>query len=352
VTTGPLRRLSPTRLTDLLACQLRVKHSLAAVFKDETEVHSGPRAGHAALGNVCHDVLHRLVLTDGLANAEAFGPAWTDALAHHSTAQANGELLSLPELPLAKIRLRRAIERIAALVTATPGELKAELDLISDDGRFHGRLDLAVRGPNPWIADLKTGRIRPTPQAPVSPAHIRQLELYAYLEAEATGIWPTHAWLITLQGRDHVVELDPANCRAVVNRAGDTLDSFNRDYPDVPAAPDGENCYWCVHLARCQEPWEADTDWGDSHASLLSVTRVRHGAGAAWVDAEVLAGTVDTSKVSLRRVDLDDHPVARSLKAGDRVVVMGLHWMETADTWHLRRTSRLVRFVPSDLTTP
>ena len=147
-----------------------------------------------------------------------------------------------------------------------------------------------------------------------------------------------------------MVDLDPASCRAVVDRARDTLDAFNRDYPNVRAAPSGENCSRCVHLARCPEPWSAETDWGDSHAALLSIVRLRHGSGAAWIDAEVLAGTVDVSTVSLRRVDLDDHPVARGLGAGDRVAVTGLHSSDTTDVWQLRKASRLVRFVPADET--
>ena len=346
MTTGPLQRLSPTRLTDLLACQLRVKHSLSAGRDGDAQTKAGPQALHAALGNVCHDVLEQICLDDDLANPEVFSRAWNDSLAEHSGGDAGQVLLTWPELALTKVRLRRAIERIAALVDEAPGELKPELDLVSDDGRLHGRLDLAVRGPSPWIADLKTGRIRPTPEDPVSPTHIRQLQLYAYLEAEASGMWPTHAWLITLQGRDHVVDIDPAVSSAVVERALDAFDDFNRDYPNVRAAPAGENCSWCVHVSLCPEPWSADTDWGDSHAALLAINRVRHGSGAAWIDAEVLAGTLEASTVSLRRVDLDDHPVARDLNAGDRVVVVGLHRMDAADTWQLRRTSRLVRFVP------
>jgi hypothetical protein len=350
VTTGPLRRLSPTRLTDLLACQLRVKHSLSGARDQDVEAKSSTQTLHAALGDVCHEVLERMCLDGGLADPEAISRAWDDSLAKHSAADAGQDLRTWPELALTKVRLRRAIERIGALVDDAPGELKPELDLISNDGRLHGRLDLAVRGPNPWIADLKTGRIRPTPEDPVSPTYIRQLQLYAYLEAEASDIWPTHAWLITLQGSDHVVDLDPASCTDVVQRALDTLDEFNRDFPNVRAVPAGKNCSWCVHLARCPEPWTASTDWGDSHAALLSVTRVRHGSGAAWVDAEAIAGTLKSSTVSLRRVDLHDHPAARDLKAGDRVFVVGLHKMDAADTWQLRRTSRLERFIERDET--
>ena len=345
MTTGPLRRLSPTRLTDLLACQLRVKHSLSGGSDGDAETRAGPQAFHAALGTVCHEVLERICLDGDLANPEVFSRAWNDSLAEHSGGDADQVLLTWPELALTKVRLRRALARIAALVDEAPGELKPELELDSADGRLRGRLDLAVRGPNPWIADLKTGRIRPTPEDPVSPTHIRQLQLYAYLEAEASGTWPTQAWLITLQGRDHVVDIDPAVSRAVVDTALDALDDFNRDYPNISAAPGGDNCSWCVHLPLCPEPWSADTDWGDSHAALLAIIRVRHGSGAAWIDAEVLAGTLEASIVSLRRVDLDDHPAARDLNAGERVVVVGLHRMDAPDTWELRRTSRLVRYV-------
>jgi hypothetical protein len=346
VTTGPLRRLSPTRLTDLLACPLRVKHSLSPAGDQDAETKAGPQAPHAALGTICHAVLERLCLDGGLADPEAFSRAWDNSLAEHSAADAGQDLRTLPELVLTKVRLRRAIERIAVLVDDAPGELKPELDLVSHDERLHGRLDLAVRGPNRWIADLKTGRIRPTPHDRVNPIYIRQLQLYAYLEAEASDVWPTQAWLITLQGRDHVIDLDPASCTDVVERALGTLDDFNRDFPNVRAVPAGKNCSWCVHLARCPEPWKASTDWGDSQAALLSITRVRHGAGAAWIDADVVAGTLEASTVSIRRVDLADHPAALDVKTADRVAAVGLHKTDAADTWQLRRTSRLVPFAP------
>lgn len=347
MTTEPLRRLSPTRLTDLIACQLRVKYSLSAARDQEAEVKPGSQALHATLGNVCHDVLELICLDGDLANPEVFSRAWNESLTKHAGGDAGQVLLNWPELALTKVRLHRAIDRIAALVDDTPGELKPELELVSDDGRLHGRLDLAVRGANPWIADLKTGRIRSAPEDPVSPTHIRQLQLYAYLEAEASGIWPTHAWLVTLQGRDHVIDIDPASCTDVVERALDTLDDFNRNFPNVRAVPAGGNCSRCVHLARCPEPWNVNMEWDDSHAALLSVTRVRHGAGAAWIDAEAIAGTLESSTVSLRRVDLDDHPVARVLQVGDRAVVVGLHRLEAADSWQLGKASRIVRFLPS-----
>jgi hypothetical protein len=54
---------------------------------------------------------------------------------------------------------------------------------------------------------------------------------YAYLEHDASGEWPTHAWVVALQGRDTRVDIDPSVCRGVAEEAFWELNRFNASYP-------------------------------------------------------------------------------------------------------------------------
>ena len=180
MSTKPLR-MSPSRLADALACPGRVRGGTEVARGLST---SGSTSPSARVGLICHRAFELF-----FSSSEALDKAWKTAVAEQQEAPSRDcdpESLSnalQPELlRMQYLRLERAIHRVTDRLV--PGDSPfPEKPLQSRDGQLVGTADLVVSGRSHWIADLKTGRIS-DPDGGARPEYVRQLMLYAYMEAE------------------------------------------------------------------------------------------------------------------------------------------------------------------------
>ena len=62
-------------------------------------------------------------------------------------------------------------------------------------------------------------------------AYLRQLQLYAYLEHEATGSWPSSGHLLPFTGSAVEANVSSEECVRIASEAEKLLDDFNETVP-------------------------------------------------------------------------------------------------------------------------
>jgi hypothetical protein len=214
------------------------------------------------------------------------------------------------------------------------------------EGKLQGRPDLLVRSAEAHIVvEYKTGAIFEVDGETPKEAYKRQLQLYAVMEAETVGTWPTRAELLPLHGPAVDVEVEPSECLAVADLAIQLLDRYNRGVPaQQPATVGLETCPDCLFASRCPAFWQ-EVD-GSYSARVLAVAgpvsairRTPLGGVTLTVDSE--SGSIADEGVVLRNVDPRIHALVDELSVGDSITVVGLRNEAGRPTYRLGPFGRL-----------
>ena len=328
----PISSLSPTGFAVLHACPLRLAYQRARGLRpSELEPQQ-------ALGTLCHAVLQSMVEDRSLLQVEweqALDRAWERRLAQLLLQEADAAdwirqpPTKWPGYAIKRARLRKATRRLRELLRAAgEAQLICEQPLAALGGRLRGFPDLIVRGPDAhWVIDYKTGSVVSRTGEPRE-AYVHQLQLYALMEREASGSWPSRALLLPLAGEAVEADVSPAACELIAAEMLDELNSYNALSGETPPGrPSPEACRWCPAATECPEPWEhCDEGWAPA---LLTLEGVVEGAtptrlGGVSLVCRRTAGSIEHEQVALRNVLLVDHPAVANAMPGATLRAVGL----------------------------
>ena len=329
---SPLDRASPSTLRMLETCHLQVALSRQATGS------AAAWNAHAAVGDACHRILALLVASHAL-EADGWQTALEDAWggqARAMTEQALSHGIATPPerwpgVELTRARLRVVARRVRDLLhDAGPGaEALTELSLRSADGLLGGRIDLVVAGPRRHaVVDYKTGATVDPLSGRIREDYEAQLEIYAYLEAERSGSWPSEALLLPFNGPPVSITVDSSACGERAKTARALLAQYNRIAPGPqPASPTPGGCAICAYAVACDAFWAAaDASWAPQTVAvegrLAQVTPSELGT----INMRILVkrGSGQLGACLIRAVRPQEHPGARSAAIGNRVRATGL----------------------------
>jgi hypothetical protein len=331
-------RMSPSRLADALACLGRVRADPRADARA-----SEPTLEPAArTGLLVHRAFELCFSSPPLEPAEA----WAAAARVHLGEGNDGGRTGLGDfgdpvaLALNFLRFERAVARVRSRLSPED-VVHPEEPLQSADGLLVGTADLVVRGRNHWIADLKTGAVRDRETGEPRPDYLRQVKLYALMEFDQVGHWPTEGWLVSLHGQDVRFDLDLAECRSVAMEARGVAGRLVAG--DETLTPSAQACRWCRKVAICPAPWADSMTRQELRADRLLVTAVEQQIGEVWFEGRRLDESDHPERPSrFRRVSVTDHAAAAALVVGCTAAVIGARWSDHAEAWYLGPSSRLV----------
>ncbi|MGI9100178.1 MAG: PD-(D/E)XK nuclease family protein [Solirubrobacteraceae bacterium] len=339
----PIASLSPSAFETLRECRLR------ASFAQHAQGPGPPRTPQQALGDLCHAVLEELARSGAIRRddwEQAIDPLWlatTKRIAGAVLAEPHDASLALaPELwpgyAIKRARLRKAAGRLHDLLAGAraDAELICEAPLATGDGRLHGRPDLIVRGRDEsWIVDFKSGAVMDRDRRTPREAYVRQLQLYALLEAAVSGRWPSRGFLVPLNGPVVEVPIEEAAATALGEQAHQAITDFNAVVPATqPASPSPGTCAYCPWTPICSAFWQAaDASWEGTLPAAAGVVRsaneTRPGSITLVVDVE--AGSVSAGVITILNLSPTEHPTAMQLQAGDKVALVGLRRLQRDD---------------------
>jgi len=327
-----VERLSPTSYEVLGSCRLRYS------FGQQPGAGTFRGTPAARLGTICHQVLDEAVRgavfeTDGW--REEIEQLWDRALAAEETnAAADGvteEARRWPGYQLKRARLFHVAGRLREFLGVLPrdAQLLVEQPLTAADGRLYGRPDLVIRSPGQHqIIDYKSGGVIDRDSKQPREVYVRQLQLYAFLEHEASGEWPATAHLVPLQGSPVEIDVDPDACTGLATQALQALDAYNDSVPATqPASPTPENCRWCSYPIICSAFWDrCDEAWAPAIAAAAGV--VTHAfatpLGGMTAELQVTAGSLAEPSIVIKNIDASEHVDAARLAPGVEVAAVGL----------------------------
>jgi RecB family exonuclease len=318
-----LARLSPSSFETLNACPLQLAFAT-----------QGSRAGavpgdRQRIGQICHDVLESLV-RDGQLRSSTW-PASLEARFVELLARNQGAKgATVRGSRLAFARLRKVAGRMADLVQQLPAdaEVLTEEELTAADGRLFGRLDLIVRSAGRhMIIDYKTGSFLEPGTAQLKATYERQLMLYAYLEAEASGSWPEEAVLVPFGAEPVTLNIDPNACQRLSQDVLAALDQWQAWIGRPPPAnASTSTCRWCPFAARCPEFWAAcNTSWSDDLLAMRGrVTSIATTPlGGVTLQIASTQGSV-LGAVAVRNVEPAEFPGLMNMGVGDAIAIVGM----------------------------
>lgn len=331
---------------------------LKASFSRRSDGGSEPRTPEQVVGDVCHGVLEHLVRSKSLMASDwegAFDLALaevTDQLARETREGPHANILEedperWPGYRMKVARLKRTSKRLHELLSpfGLEAEYLTEEPMSGLNGRIRGRPDLIVRGSSEtWVIDYKSGRVLEEEGIPRE-SYVRQLQLYAMLESETNGRWPSRAYLIPLNGSPVDVAIDEEQTQQLAKELVSSLEAYNETAPAAqPGSPSPEICRYCPYAAFCPAFWNAyDTTW-EEHVRAVAgrvraVTRAEVG-----VRSLVLESATDEAAVAVERIAERDHPAIARVQAGSEVRLVGLRPAREGKALTLPRWGRLAVF--------
>ena len=330
--------LTPSGATALLQCKLKVAFG--------SEPSHGIRAGSPAtrLGTICHRVLEsaarrRLGPGDAAGWAAAFEAAWGNAVAEQQSELAG---LALPRAwppperwpfyAQRKVATKRVARALSTEVHAEGFAGAAEDEQVSANGLIRGMPDLVVREPMHEVRDYKTGRVAEEDGA-VRADYALQVQLYAVLERDTVGDWPTRGILIPLPGEPALVDVSPAAADEAADATVAALARYNEAAATGDASglgsPSTAACKYCEYAPKCTAFWSAwEASWVDAGlaASAGTVVDVRRALrGGISVEMDVDRGCSEDGRLTVHELDAETMPQLLDLAPGDPVVFVGLY---------------------------
>ena len=345
MTMDRLRSISPTTLNQLIACP-------AKVYLDSSSVRprtSSPNRA-ALLGTVVHRTLELLVTGGQLFEdelSETVDRSWATAL-REAGLEDERKAARLPGYFLKKARVLNAAKRLVVLLAGV-AELSTEIGLESPDRIVRGRVDLAAALPDGLtIVDYKSGIQRDRSDGTaLMDEYATQLRIYCWLWAASRGPdWPTHAYLLPLDGPPIEVDVRRGLCEQTVEEALRTLGRFNDSLPEsLPPTPSPSACRFCRHLLECSSlASEASQAWSDRLLLVIAevVSAEASQGGGYSLLLRLQGGSVEGASASLVRVNPSQHPAVLSAVAGSRLAATGLYRVDGENAYCLRDNSILV----------
>jgi CRISPR/Cas system-associated exonuclease Cas4 (RecB family) len=312
-----------------------------------------------ALGTICHSVLEVLVGSGDIATSaweSRLETAWRNAIEKAQTSKeltgdswAKGDPRSWPGYAIKRARLRKTAGRLRELLAGAgePAELLCEQACTALSGQLVGRPDLIVRSPKAhWVVDYKSGEVLRQDGHEPRDSYVRQLQLYAVLEHERSGGWPTNAYLVPLTGPIINVPIHPEQCEAMADEMLADLEAYNARVPEPQHADPGpDTCRWCPYAARCAAFWDAcDQSWRDGLLAVRGNVRavVHTKLGGATVLISRQTGSAPEAEICLRNVAGADHPAIAGLSEGTECQTVGLRRISESGTYELPPWGQLV----------
>jgi hypothetical protein len=290
------------------------------------------------LGLVCHSVL-------GAAATGCFGPADNEAEWRAAFEQEWARLIDelRPQNPFPPDRwpgfnTRKVAARRLALGVSQEADsgalLLPEHALALPGGDLRGRADLIVRKPVHEIRDYKSGPVTGFNGAPRE-EYVRQLLLYALMEAHEANSWPDTVVLVPFRGPQ--VRIEMSECHAQAEAAADEAVNALRSYntavdsatdPFSIASPAPSACGYCEHAGRCGPFWASASDvWVDegvvAAAGLLREMRAAQNGGVA-LDIQVAAGSLPGPTLIVTPLDPADFLGITEIPTGASLGFTGL----------------------------
>lgn len=316
--------LTPSSFEEMRSCRLRyaLRHKAGGVLDH-------PSAPTARLGQLCHRVMERLVVSKAIPGAwqEPFERLWVEEAAAASNADGQAPE-TWPGYAMKKVELRRALSDLNSLLAeSSPLEsIKAELVLQNSEGNIQGRLDLVheIRKGS-RVVDLKTGRVDGDGEK-LKPSYRRQIQIYAYLMEQQTHRWPVEGVVLPLGGVPVIVDIDEQACVGLVREVLGLLAAYNSTVPaPQPAIVSGETCPRCPVAASCPAFWkswkpEYDPNLIAYRGRILSVYRAANGRTAVRIGVE----GPPPMEVFIQGLDENLYPVAKSLEPDTNIAAVGL----------------------------
>lgn len=341
--------LSPTAFEVMRSCRLRT------AFRAQPGGDQATRTAPQALGDLCHAVLERLVETRSILDSD-----WADQadVAWHELGQdlavqvqegrhettLSGPVETWPGQRMKRARLRKAAGRLHELLApvAAQAELVTEEPLRASAWPLRGRPDLIVRLPqDTWIVDYKSGGVLDTEGIPRD-SYVRQLELYALLEADASGRWPSCGILVPLNGQRVVVAIEERVARDLAEEAARLLADYNARAPaPQPGSPSPQICRFCPYSPSCPSFWAAyDESWVEELRALRGLVRRCDRATSGSVT--LLLEVEETGELTwVQDLSTGEHPAAATLQPGQALALTGLREEEPGRAWSLPPWGRL-----------
>jgi RecB family exonuclease len=266
-----IQYVTPTSYERLRTCFLQ-----QAFVQRERTSHEGAQSSAALLGTIVHEVLQRVVDDGSLLTdvwKQSLSECWNDRLAARSEASPDIRPEMWPAFHLTAARLVTTAGRLRRLLLGLGqnSSVLTEAELSARSGRLRGRPDIILRGATHAVIDYKSGLATEVDGSTLRARYRRQLSIYALLEAETYGAWPSIATVVSLHGIDVSTPVDPRASNEDGDTAVQLMNDYNSNAPGLqPASPSEEACGQCAFASECHAFWER----ADMLNSVLSVRGV------------------------------------------------------------------------------
>ncbi len=311
------KAISPSGAGSLLTCPLRV-----AFQSDSSKAPKSIAAPPARLGTICHEVLERAAKGD-LAEVEGddwlheFEAVWNEAVGNETAQDAKDpKPQNWPYYGMRKAATRRVAREVCLELSDPRIEVAVEESLQTADGTIKGKPDLIIRSPHHEIRDYKTGSILEPDSETPREEYVAQLLLYAVLEYEATGKWPTTGRLVPLEGDDAEIDIDSGTARDLEARVRAAFDRYNSVVSEADplelANPSAKNCRYCEHSPECPAFWgQVSPVWADAESPVVAASGVildRQVSKRGWASVTLgeVVGSVSESHITLTGIQPDE----------------------------------------------
>jgi len=285
----PMKRISPSTVSRLQSCQLRVV--LGATIKRPLL----PYMPVNHLGNVIHKMLE-LNYAGVIEDDMAFEKQWRSLIVAEEKKlidrgfhkfipiSENVDGYAMKKLQT-KSMLRKSPKAEPSDTRSVSWKVESERWLQSKDSNIGGVADLILdNGQTAIIADFKTGKVRDRDDE-IKAEYKDQLKLYAFLFAETCGRFPDRLILIDMDKQEHEIQFTNQECISLAEHARQLLNEVNAkiEHQEIEglATPGAQHCSNCLQRPACTAHWSlssmAESPFCDLRGKIISVNQFQNG---------------------------------------------------------------------------